>query len=157
MAGIRGRPDIIIFEGWCVGGAPQNEAALAQPANVLEREEDADGRWRGYVNARLKGEYATLFAELDRLVMLQAPDMDRVLAWRGLQERKLAAAKRGDPGFRPMDEAALRRFVMHYERLTRHNLEEMPQRADVVLRLDARQRFTRVQVRRERLDRAIPA
>ena len=31
----------------------------------------------------------------------------------------------------------LRRFIMHYERLTRHILSEMPGRADVVLRLDA--------------------
>ena len=36
-----------------------------------------------------------------------------------------------------MDEPALRRFIAHYERLTRWILQEMPARADVVIRLDA--------------------
>jgi D-glycerate 3-kinase len=35
-----------------------------------------------------------------------------------------------------MDAAAIRRFVMHYERLTRHNLAELPARADVTLSLN---------------------
>jgi D-glycerate 3-kinase len=144
----RGRPDIILFEGWCVGSAAQPEVALAQPVNALERDEDADGIWRRTANDRLKDEYAALFGELDRLVLLKAPGMDRVLEWRGAQERKLAEARRGDPGFRPMDAAALRRFVMHYERLTRHNLAEMPGRADVVLHLDEGQRFARIEARR---------
>ena len=39
-----------------------------------------------------------------------------------------------------MDEAALDRFVMHYERLTRWMLEEMPARADIVIQIGADQR-----------------
>jgi D-glycerate 3-kinase len=36
-----------------------------------------------------------------------------------------------------MGEAALARFVSHYERLTRHILAEMPARADCAVRLAA--------------------
>ena len=48
--------DVILFEGWCVGALPQAEAVLHAPINALERDEDADGVWRGYVNERLKGD-----------------------------------------------------------------------------------------------------
>src|SRR5690606_5606704 len=48
-----GPADVVIFEGWCVGARPQSDEALATPINALERDEDADGRWRGYVNGKL--------------------------------------------------------------------------------------------------------
>ena len=41
-----------------------------------------------------------------------------------------------------MDEAALDRFLMHYERLTRWMLEEMPSRADVLIPIGQDQRPT---------------
>jgi D-glycerate 3-kinase len=34
-----------------------------------------------------------------------------------------------------MSDAAVARFIQHYERLTRHVLMEMPARADLVIRL----------------------
>lgn len=138
--------DIVVFEGWCVGCSPQAAEDLAAPLNALEANEDADGRWRCYVNDQLKGPYAALFERLDRLVMLRVPSMKRVFEWRSLQERKLAARirKTGAPARHLMDETALRRFIMHYERLTRHALKEMPGRADITLFLDDAHRFTHV-------------
>lgn len=140
--------DIVIFEGWCVGCLPQSREELAHPINALEAKEDGDGRWRTYVNEQLRGPYAELFGRLDRLIMLKVPGMECVHHWRSLQERKLAAATRenGSPGHRLMDETALRRFIMHYERLTRHMLAEMPARADVTLFLDENHRFARVHI-----------
>ena len=44
---------LLLLEGWCVGARPQPEEALAAPVNALERQEDADGRWRRFVNAAL--------------------------------------------------------------------------------------------------------
>lgn len=126
---------VIILEGWCVGARPQPVAELATPINALEREADADGRWRGLVNAALAENYQELFGMLDRLIMLRAPDFECVHRWRGEQEAKLRARVGDGPGV--MDAAALARFIMHYERLTRWMLEEMPQRADVLLRLNA--------------------
>jgi len=38
------------------------------------------------------------------------------------------------------------RFVMHYERLTRHILAEMPGRADIVLDLDESHSAARVHI-----------
>ena len=121
--------DVLIFEGWCVGAAPQIAADLAVPANALEATEDNDGVWRRFVNAALGGPgYRDLFARIDRLVLLAAPGFDIVRGWRIEQERNGAAV---------MTDAEVVRFVAHYERLTRHILNEMPGRADRVIRLAA--------------------
>jgi len=80
--------------------------------------------------------------------------MERVLEWRTLQEHRLAesqasAPKEGGspdgdaPQMRIMSDSAIARFVMHYERITRHCLHEMPERADIVLNLDDNHRMTR--------------
>lgn len=127
---------LLILEGWCVGARPQAAAALAAPVNVLEREEDADGVWRRYANAALAGAYQRLFARIDLMVLLAAPDFGVVQAWRAQQERALRAVTGGSaPGI--MSDAQVARFIQHYERLTNHILDEMPGRADLVIRLDA--------------------
>jgi D-glycerate 3-kinase len=130
--------EVVLFEGWCVGAAPQPEEALTHPINRLERDEDPDGIWREAVNARLTTEYAELFARLDMLVMLRVESFEAVRANRLLQEQKLA--RRSPSGRGVMDAAGLDRFVMHYERLTRWMLEEMPVRADILLPIGPDQR-----------------
>jgi D-glycerate 3-kinase len=107
---------------------PQDRAALIDPVNALERDEDPHGTWRGHANRALAGDYARLFARLDVLILLAAPGFDIVREWRGQQEEALRQAHAPEA----MDEAAIARFVQHYERLTRHILTEMPARADLV-------------------------
>jgi len=129
----------VILEGWCVGARPEPAARLAVPVNALERDEDAQGRWRGYVNQALEGRYAALFARLSPMVLLAAPSFEVVLAWRTEQEHKLRErlAREGGDGSRVMSDDQVARFISHYERITRHILEEMPARADHLIALDA--------------------
>ena len=130
----RGRADVILVEGWCLGALPEDESSLAVPVNTLERDEDPEGTWRGYVNQCLQGEYQDFFDQVDCLVMLKAPSMDCVLEWRRLQEQKLArkawaapdqnapkqgGASGGAHNLRIMSETEVARFVMHYELVTR--------------------------------------
>lgn len=124
-------PDLIVLEGWCVGVPAQARAALMQPINALERDEDAEGRWRRAVNAALAGPYARLWRRLEHLIVLAAPNFEVVARWRTEQEQALRA--RHAP--RALDDAALRRFLMHYERLSRHALASLPERADLCLEL----------------------
>lgn len=121
---VESQVDIVIFEGWCVGSAPQPVDLLKTPVNPLERDEDPGGVWRGFVNDQLAGPYQALFARLDALVFLKAPSFEVVRGWRGEAEAKLRA--RTDGG---MSDAQLDRFIAHYERLTRWTLSEMPARA----------------------------
>lgn len=138
--------DVIVLEGWCVGAAPQEDAALATPVNALERDEDPDGAWRRYVNDALRGAYRALFGRIDLLVLLRAPSFEVVHGWRSEQEEKLRRRllERGESADRLMDAAGIARFIAHYERLTRHILAEMPERADVLFALDASRRMTRL-------------
>jgi D-glycerate 3-kinase len=121
-----GAADVILLEGWCIGARPEPQDRLSEPVNALEREEDPDGVWRNWVNHRLATDYAALFAQLAVRIMLRAPSFDVVLAWRTEQERALL--------FGGMFGAAIKRFIDHYERITRWMLEDEP--ADLVIDLD---------------------
>ncbi len=135
-----GPADLIIFEGWCVGSVPMNSGELTAPINDLETQEDQNGTWRRYINHQLHTDYRELFAELDLLVMLKAPDFDSVYRWRLEQEQKLTTV--GMAKNQLMDEQSLLRFIQHYQRLSLHNLKEIPSRADVVLTLNHQHNIT---------------
>lgn len=135
---ITGPVDVLLFEGWCVGARPQEPDRLKRPINVLEAEEDTDGVWRTLVNHWLGEDYAKLFRLIDLMVMLKVDSFDAVLANRRMQEQKLADLNPIGPGL--LDEDELVRFISHYERLTRHMLAEMPERADIVHHIGTDQR-----------------
>lgn len=121
---------VLIFEGWCVGANPQSEAGLHDPVNTLEAEEDHAGLWRTFVNCQLQGLYRDLFARLDALIFLAAPDFSVVKDWRLEQERNIAG--QGDA---VMDEEGIARFIQFYQRITEWMLKDLPLHADLVARL----------------------
>ena len=137
---VEGPVDVVLFEGWCVGARPQPADALTTPVNDLERQRDPDGRWRRNVNAELAGRYQRLFGRIDALVLLAAPDFAIVRDWRIEQEENLRRTLRaaGKPADGTMTDEQVTGFIQFYERLTRHILAEMPGRADLTVRLDAR-------------------
>ncbi len=132
---IDGHCDIVLFEGWCVGSVAQNENQLKAPINKLEKSQDSDARWRHFVNKQLNGSYAKLFSFIDILIMLEIPDFDNVYKWRKLQEQKLRNSTNSTRSTL-MTDSKLKQFIMHFERITRHTLEEMPDRCDILLQLD---------------------
>lgn len=152
-----GKAEIILVEGWCIGARPEGDKALASPLNTLEAEEDPSGIWRGYVNQCLKGAYQKFFGKLDSLIMLKAPSMASVLEWRTLQEHKLAektdrALNEGIPAsaaqdLRIMSDQEVIRFIMHYERVTRSCLKQLPGRADALIEVSGDHSLSRPQFR----------
>lgn len=148
-----GPADIIVLEGWCVGAVPQLSEALLEPVNDLEQQKDTDGAWRYYVNEQLKTSYKQLFDMVDVLIMLKVPSMASVFQWRSQQEKKLAERARyiydtqqPTPHLRIMDEHEILNFIQHYERLTRHMLAEMPDRADITLYLNDNHKVADIRV-----------
>ncbi|MGH8172860.1 MAG: kinase [Rhodanobacteraceae bacterium] len=133
---------LILLEGWCVGVPAQRANELARSVNPLERREDCDASWRTWVNQKLASDYARLWRSLDSLIVLAAPDFTIVERWRDEPERVLR--KRRAP--QAMSRAKLRRFLQHYERLSRHALRTLPAIADVLVTLDANRKPTRVRV-----------
>lgn len=126
--------DVLVLEGWCLGAEPESDQALTLAVNDLEARRDPDGRWRRYVNAALAGPYRELWARFDRLIYLAVPDMAAVVRWRTQQEQALPPGRR-------MSATAVERFVEHYERTTRQQARTLPDRADVVVTLDADHRM----------------
>lgn len=134
-----GRADLILLEGWCLGARPED--SVEPPLNRLEAEEDPDATWRRTVNETLRRHFLPLYCRIDHWLMLRAPDFECVYRWRREQEHKLAAAlPTGAIDTRVMSDAELRRFIAHYERLTRHCLAELPARVNVCLQLDSERR-----------------
>ena len=132
---VAGPLDLVILEGWCVGSTAQTARALREPVNELEREEDPDAVWRTYANEQLSSHYEPVFSALDALAFLAAPSFEAVFRWRFEQEQKLADSSDARASS-VMNREQVARFIRYYERLTRHNLNTLPSRADVVLTLD---------------------
>ena len=126
-------PAVILFEGWCIGVPAQPDAALVEPINALERDEDAEAIWRRWVNTILRDHYEPIWHSLDTLIVLQAPSFDVVTLWRGDAERR--RREQGDA--HAMSDNALTRFIAHYERISHQSLATLPALANRLLRLDA--------------------
>ena len=58
------KPDIIIFEGWCVGTTHQNSAELKKPLNFIEKKYDKNSKWRKIVNNLVKKGIKVCLAKL---------------------------------------------------------------------------------------------
>jgi len=139
------QPDIIIFEGWCVGSLALSQEDLVSPINSLEDEYDEDRIWRNYVNNQLQ-EYHSVFETIDFLIFLQAPSFETVYDWRFEQEEKLRLSLQTEDELSNenseltdsclMDAEQIKNFILYFERITKHNLETLPQTANLVISLD---------------------
>jgi D-glycerate 3-kinase len=129
--------DLVLFDGWCLKVPAETAAALRDPINPLERDEDPDRIWRRWCNDRLGHDYPALWALLDRLLWLQPPDFAPVARWRWQQEQAMRSERGGHGG---MSRAGVERFVQHFERISRQALRTLPAIADRTLALDARRR-----------------
>jgi len=126
---ITGPIDILIFEGWCLGVGPQAKAELLKPINLLEREEDVDGRWRTLTNTFLQDEYQALFKFIDYFILIKIDDFETVLENR-LQQEKSLYQTTGSCG---MTVGEIKRFVQFFQRLTEYSQKTLSTKADVVL------------------------
>jgi len=135
------QPQIIIFEGWCVGAMPQKKKNLIKSINTLEKNEDAKLLWRNKVNKELKHEYRKIFNKIDRLIFLKVPNFKCVYKWRLLQEKKLQLTSKGKKIMSPVQ---VRQFIMYYERITMQMLKDLTGKAYAVLYLDKKHRFSKI-------------
>lgn len=132
------KPDIVIFEGWCVGAQPQIKNSLIRPLNDLESQKDQDLIWRKRVNYELKNSYKKIFKMINVLIFLKVPSFKYVYKWRALQEKKL---KKTSKGRKIMDSPQLKKFIMFYERVTRHMLKTLNFKSKVVISIDTKHRL----------------
>ena len=135
---IKKKPNIVIFEGWCVGATPQKKKDLNFPLNKLEKHKDNKKIWRQKVNSELKKNYKKIFDLIDKLIFLKVPSFKYVFKWRLLQEKKLRITGKGN---KTMTDEEIKNFVMHYERITKHMLITLPKKANTVINIDEKHRL----------------
>lgn len=143
---VLGNVDIVIVEGWCMQIPPQLDEMLLPGINQLEQNLDPDLVWRRFVNHALV-QYQTLFQRFHYNIMLKAPSFSVVHTWRLEQEEKLAARceRTNEKNLSIMSDAQIAKFVAHYQRLTEHALQVLPQLSDVVYALDTQRNIQSVQ------------
>ena len=140
---IKKQPEIIIFEGWCVGAKPQRKKYLKKPINILEKKQDANLIWRSRVNYELQNEYTSIFNKINRLIFLRVPSFECVYKWRLLQEKKLQLTSKGK---KIMSPTQVKNFIMYYERTTKQMLVGLTKKAYAVLYLDKKHRFNKIKI-----------
>ncbi len=140
---IKKQPNIIIFEGWCVGARKQKNNFLKQPINIIESKYDPDLRWRKKVNYYLGSNYKKIFSKIDKLIYLKAPNFDYIFKWRFNQEQKLKLTSKNK---RTMSKSELRKFIMFYERITRNMMKDFPNISDLTVFLDKKHRSIKMKV-----------
>ena len=137
------KPNVVIFEGWCVGAAPQRQKDLFVPLNILEKEEDKKRIWRNRVNKELKNKYKKIFKLIDSIIFLRVPSFKYIFKWRLLQERKLALSTKGK---KTMNEQQVKKFIMFYERLTKHMLKSLIHKVKIVIKIDKKHRLNSIKI-----------
>ena len=135
---VKKKPNIVIFEGWCVGATAQKNKDLNFPINKLEKQKDKKKIWRKKVNFELKNNYKKIFNLIDKLIFLRVPSFKYVFKWRLLQEQKLRITGNGN---KTMSDKQIQNFIMYYERITKHILKTLPKKAEVVINIDEQHRL----------------
>ena len=129
-------PDIIIFEGWCVGARAEGNVTLKKSINLLERKEDKNLKWRKFVNDQLKTKYKKLFSQLDCLLFLKASSFKILQSWRLKQESLLKLNSKNKANSKVMSKNEVLKFMQTYQRITQNMFKFTPKYCSIVLNLN---------------------
>jgi D-glycerate 3-kinase len=134
---IKERPDVIIFEGWCVGAKPEKNISLKKPINSMEKVNDAKFIWRKFVNQQLKSKYKNLYSQLNCLIYLKAKNFNLLQKWRLKQEHKLWLKSKKTSKRMIMSKGDVINFMQTYQRITENMFRMMPKYASIVMYLNS--------------------
>jgi len=132
---LKKRPDVIIFEGWCVGAKSEKNNTLKKTINSLEKAKDQKQIWRKYVNQQLKSKYKNLYSQLNCLVYLKAKNFSLLQKWRLKQERKLWIKSKVKSKI--MSREDVLNFMQTYQRITQNMFRNMPKYASIIFNLNS--------------------
>ena len=134
---IKTKPDVVIFEGWCVGARPQLNSQLKKPINSLEKVYDQGAKWRNHVNNQLKTKYKILFKQLDGFLYLKAKNFNLLREWRLKQERKLWIQTKNKKNLKIMSNGDVINFMQTYQRITQNMFKHAPKYSSIILNLNS--------------------
>ena len=134
---LKKRPDVIIFEGWCVGAKSEKRNTLKKTINKMEKIKDQKHIWRKFVNNQLKSKYKKLYSQLNCLIYLKAKDFSLLQKWRLKQERKLWIKSKKNSNSKIMSKADVLSFMQTYQRITQNMFRYMPKYASIIINLNS--------------------
>ena len=134
---LKKKPDVIIFEGWCVGAKSEKNDTLKRTINSMEKTKDQKQIWRKYVNDQLKSKYKKLYSQLNCLIYLKAKDFSLLQKWRLKQERKLWIKSKKSSNTKIMSKQDVLSFMQTYQRVTQNMFRYMPKYASIIINLNS--------------------
>ena len=133
---LKSRPDVVIFEGWCVGAKPQSLRLLKKPINALEKAYDKSLKWRRFVNLQLKTNYKKLYSQLDSLLYLKVKNFNLLKKWRIKQEEKLWLKSKSRKNLKIMNKKEVINFMQTYQRITEQMFKDAPKYSSIIMNLN---------------------
>jgi len=133
---LKKRPDVIIFEGWCVGAKAEKNINLKKTINSMEKAKDQKLIWRKYVNDQLKTKYKNLYSQLNCLIYLKAKNFSLLQKWRLKQERKLRLKSEKNSNTKIMSKEDVLSFMQTYQRITQNMFKNTPKYASIIFNLN---------------------
>ena len=134
---LKKKPDVIIFEGWCVGAKSEKNNTLKKTINSMEKTKDQKQIWRKYVNDQLKSKYKKLYSQLNCLIYLKAKDFSLLQKWRLKQERNLWVKSKKNLNTKIMSKDNVLTFMQTYQRVTQNMFKYTPKYASVIINLNS--------------------
>jgi D-glycerate 3-kinase len=134
---LKKRPDVIIFEGWCVGAKSEKNITLKKTINSMEKAKDQKQIWRKYVNQQLRSKYKKLYYQLNCLIYLKVKNFSLLQKWRLKQERKLLVKSKVKSNSKIMSRGDVINFMQTYQRITQNMFRYMPKYASIILNLNS--------------------
>ena len=145
---IKSKPDVVIFEGWCVGARAQTNKQLKKPINSLEKVHDESIKWRSHVNNQLKTKYKTLFKQLDGLIYLKAKNFNLLKNWRLKQERKLWIQTKNTKNLKIMSSRDIIDFMQTYQRITQQMFKDAIRSSSIIMNLNSNHQIQNIKFKR---------
>ena len=146
---LKNKPDVIIFEGWCVGARSEGRNSLKKSINSMERIKDHKGIWRKYVNQQLKSKYKNLYSQLNCLIFLKAKNFSLLQKWRLKQERKLGLKSKNKIKSKVMNKEDVLNFMQTYQRITQNMFKNTPNYASIIYNLSSNHQIKSAVYRRK--------
>jgi D-glycerate 3-kinase len=141
---LKSKPDVVIFEGWCVGARAQTNKQLKTPVNSLEKVYDQGIKWRSHVNNQLKTKYKTLFKQLDGLLYLKAKNFNLLRSWRLKQERKLWIQTKNKKNLKIMSSGDVINFMQTYQRITQQMFKDALKSSSIIMNLNSKHQIEKI-------------
>ena len=145
---LKSKPDLVIFEGWCVGARAQSNSQLKKPINSLEKVYDQKTKWRTHVNNQLKTKYKTLFKQLDGLLYLKAKNFSLLREWRLKQERKLWVQTKNKKNLKIMSSGDVINFMQTYQRITQQMFKDAIKSSSIIMDINNKHQIKKIKFKK---------